>query len=302
MPKDVYTMADLRDWPAATAGEEPPLRLAVIGDPVSHSKSPPMHNAALRACGIPAAYTRLHIRPEELAEALRLLPKAGFIGVNITLPHKVAALALVDEAHPAARRTNAINTIIVQGERLAGRSTDGAGFVRAIRAEFAREVRDLRVMIFGAGGGAGRAIAVQCALERCEGLVLVNRTFSRSEALALELWRDLGEGCVRALPWDEEALERELPEVDLIVNATPMGMSSGNAQNASAVPSRLLRPGHLVYDTVYTSARTPLLLAAESAGARVANGMSMLLHQGALSFEHWFHREAPVDVMRAALL
>ncbi|HEX4084360.1 MAG TPA: shikimate dehydrogenase [Chthoniobacteraceae bacterium] len=311
MPKDVYTLADLRGWPAATAGETPPIRLSVFGDPVAHSRSPQMHNAALKAAGIDAAYTRLHILPEELGEALRLLPQRNFIGTNITIPHKAAALALMDEVDPQARRAGGVNTVLVDGERLIGFSTDGPGLVRAIRGDFGVDLRDMRVLILGAGGGAGRAIAVQCAAEKCERLVLVNRTFERAQSLAAELAPDFTEPRVfgpmmriEAIPWDPEAIARQMANIDLVINATPLGMASAPAEyrRLSPVSAALLRPHHLVYDTVYTAGRTPLLMAAEEAGARFANGLSMLLHQGALSFELWFGRPAPLDVMRAALL
>jgi shikimate dehydrogenase len=134
--KDVYTIEDLRDWPAATADEKPPLRLAVLGDPVAHSASPQMHNAALEAAGIDARYCRLHIRPEELAEAFQLLAKARFIGVNCTIPHKAAALQLVHEADDHARRIGVVNTVAFEGEQRIGFNTDGPGLARAVRAEF----------------------------------------------------------------------------------------------------------------------------------------------------------------------
>jgi shikimate dehydrogenase len=311
MPKDAYTLADLRGWPAATAGETPPIRLAVFGDPVAHSRSPQMHNPALQAAGIPAAYARLHILAEELPEALRLLPDRDFIGTNVTIPHKAAALALMDDADPQARRAGGVNTVVVDGRKLLGFSTDGPGLVRAIRADFGVDLRDLRVLILGAGGGAGRAIAVQCAIEGSARLVLVNRTFERARALAAELAPDFRETRVtgpmmriEAIPWNDAALARQLPHIDLVINATPLGMASAAPEfrRISPIPASLLRPTHLIYDTVYTSGRTPLLLAAAEAGARASDGLSMLLHQGALSFEIWFGRPAPLDVMRKALL
>jgi shikimate dehydrogenase len=307
MPKDVYTFADLRHWPA----EAPPIRLAVLGDPVAHSRSPQMHNAALAATGIPAAYVRLHILPEELPEALRLLPGRDFIGANVTIPHKPAALALMDDVDPQARRAGGVNTIVIDGGKLLGFSTDGPGLVRAIRSDFGVDLRDLRVLILGAGGGAGRAIAVQCAIEGSARLVLVNRTFERAQALAAELAPEFRETRVtgpmtrlEAVPWHDAALARQLPHIDLVINATPLGMASAPLEfrRISPIPVSLLRPTHLVYDTVYTSGRTPLLLAADEAGARASNGLSMLLHQGALSFEIWFSRPAPLDIMRNALL
>ncbi len=306
MNPDCYDFAALQHWREATAGEAPPLRLSVFGDPVAHSASPPMHNAALAKCGIDARYTRIRIRPEELAAALRLLPVAGFIGTNLTLPHKTAALALLDSVDDHARKIGAVNTVVVEGEKLAGFNTDGPGFVRAVRAEFGVDVRDLRVLVLGAGGGAGRAISLQCAMEGCDRLVLVNRTFEKARLLAQELEpyfkRTRLVGPVQrleAVPWEDALLKRQLENIDLVINATSVGMKRTDAR---LLPSAILTPSLLIYDTIYTSSRTPLLLAADEVGARGANGLSMLLHQGALAFEIWFGREAPLEEMRAALL
>ena len=304
MPREVYTFSDLEKWRETTADQTPPLRLSVFGDPVAHSKSPQMHNAALEKCGIDARYTRLHIRPEELQGALRLLPGLNFIGTNLTIPHKTAALPLMDEVDEHARKIGAVNTVVVEGGRLLGFNTDGPGFLRAIRAEFSVDVRDLRVLVLGAGG-AGRAIAMQCALEGCERLALVNRTLSKAQALAKELDPHLRSAKLlgpvarlEAVPWDESALKFQLQHTDLVINATSVGMKR---TDAPLLPGSALAPHLMVYDTVCAAGRTPLLAAADEAGARGANGLSMLLHQGALSFEIWFNREAPLDVMRRAL-
>jgi len=303
--KEVYTLEDLRQWDAATAGEHPPIRLAVFGDPVAHSRSPQMHNAALEACGIAARYCRLHIRPGELAEALRLLPQAGFLGVNCTIPHKATTLDLVDEADEHARKIGVVNTVVVEGERLLGFNTDGPGLLRAVQAEFGVDLRDLRVMVLGAGGGAGRAIAAQCAIENCERLVLVNRTFEKARHLAQELEpffkgpRVFGPmRRLEAVPWEEHHLAAQLTNIDLVINATSCGMKR---TDPSVLPASILRANLLVYDTIYTAQNTPLMEDAQSVGARAANGKSMLLYQGALSFEIWFNRPAPVEVMRAAM-
>jgi shikimate dehydrogenase len=269
-----------------------------------------MHNAALEAAGIAARYGRLHVKGEELVEALGWMRKLDFIGTNVTIPHKAAVLALMDEVDPQARRAGGVNTVVVEGEKLIGFSTDGPGLVRAIRADFGVDLRDMRVMVLGAGGGAGRAIAVQCAIEGVARLVLVNRTFEKARALAEELTPAFRETRVKgpvarleATRWEEPALVRQLGHVDLIINATPLGMAaSRELGRVSPLPTAMLRPHHLVYDTVYTEGRTPLLMAADDAGARGSDGLSMLLYQGALSFEIWFGRPAPVEVMRAALM
>jgi shikimate dehydrogenase len=300
-----YALADLEKWHEATGDFDPPIRLGVFGDPVAHSLSPEMQNAALRACEIKMQYARFHIRANELRSALLFLRKLDFIGINLTVPHKLAAFAQVDDADESARRIGAINTIRLRDQELVGSSTDGEGFLRAIRTEFSIDLRDLRVLILGAGGGTGRAIAWQCALENCERLVLVNRTLEKASKLANGLGpfftgaRVLGPAArLEAIGWNETALRAQLAEIDLIVNATPLGM---NPSDPSPVPARLLAPHHMIFDCVYGPSKTALLRAAQQAGAHGVNGLSMLLHQGSLSFSIWFNRDAPIEAMRAAL-
>ena len=302
---DRYTLADLEHWSDVTRDIDPPVRLGVLGDPVAHSLSPQMQNAALGACDIHMQYARFHIRANELRSALLFLRRLHFIGVNLTVPHKIAAFTQIDEADESATRAGAVNTIRVRDEKLIGSNTDGEGFLRAIRTEFSIDLRDLRVMIIGAGGGTGRAIGWQCALENCERLVLVNRTLEKANALAEQLRpffsgpRVLGPTArIEAVAWDESAMRMQLADIDLIVNATPLGM---NPSDPAPVPARLLAPHQIVFDCVYGSSKTALLRAADEAGARGANGLSMLLYQGALSFSTWFNREAPTEAMRAAL-
>jgi len=301
-----YTLADLENWREATRDVDPPIRLGVFGDPVAHSLSPQMQNAALKHCKIDVQYAHFHIRANELRSALHFLRELDFIGINLTVPHKIAAFEQIDEADETATRAGAVNTIGLRDKKLIGSNTDGEGFLRAIRTEFSVDVRDLRVMVIGAGGGTGHAIAWQCGLENCERLVLVNRTAEKAIALVDSLRpffsgpRVLGPVArLEAVPWDEAALRAQLQDVDLIVNATPLGM---NPSDATPVPTRLLAPHHMVFDAVYGPSKTALVRAADEAGARAANGLSMLLHQGALSFSIWFDRDAPTDVMRAVLL
>ena len=300
-----YTLADLEKWSEVASDIDPPIRLGVFGDPVAYSLSPQMQNAALRACEIKAQYARFHIRANELRSALLFLRKLDFVGINLTVPHKIAASTQIDEADESATRAGAVNTIRVRDEKLIASNTDGEGFLRAIRTEFSIDLRDLRVMIIGAGGGTGRAIAWQCGLENCERLVLVNRTLEKANALTEQLRplfsgpRVLGPSArIEAVAWDESAMRTQLADIDLIVNATSLGM---NPNNPAPVPARLIAPHHIVFDCVYEPSKTALLRAAEEAGARGANGLSMLLYQGALSFSIWFNREAPIEAMRQAL-
>ncbi len=302
--RDLYALSHLRAWGDTAASVSPPIRLGVFGDPIAHSLSPQMQNAALREVKSEMQYARFQIRPNELKEALNLIRTAGFIGLNLTVPHKIAASAMIDEMDAEAKEIGAINTIAVRQGRLIGFNTDGVGFARAIRSEFSVDLRDLRVLLLGAGGAA-RAIAFQCARAECERLVIVNRDADKAKKLVAELQPRLGGPRVRgpaarleAVPWEEQALEFQLGHTDLVVNATSLGL---HPNDSSVFPSTLLQPHLMVYDTVYSPQRTPLIIAADQAGARAADGLSMLLHQGARAFEIWFEREAPLHVMRVAL-
>src|ERR1044072_5714309 len=293
-----YTLGDLEKGREVARDINPPIRLGVFGDPVAHSRSPEMQNAALRACEIEAQYVRFHIRPNELRSALRFLRNLDFVGVNLTVPHKATGFGQIDEADQSASRVGAVNTIRLCDKRLIGANTDGEGFLRAIRSEFSVDLRDLRVLIIGAGGGTGRAIAWQCALENCERLVLVNRTFEKANQLAESLRtffagpRVLGPAArLEVVPWDESAIRTQISDIDLIVNATPLGM---NLSDHAPIPGRLIAPYHMVFDCVYGPSKPALVRAAEQAGARSANGLPMLLYQGAESFSTWFNREPPI--------
>ena len=300
-----YTLGDLEKWSEIARDIDPPIRLGIFGDPVAHSLSPEMQNAALRGGEINAQYARFHIRSNELRSALRFLRNLALVGVNLTVPHKIAGFGQIDEADESASRVGAVNTICVVDKRLVGSNTDGEGFLRAVRSEFSVDLRDLRVLIIGAGGGTGRAIAWQCALENCERLVLVNRTLEKANALAERLRslfmeaRVLGPAArLEAVAWEESVVRMQLADIDLIVNATPLGM---NLTDPAPIPGRLIAPHHMVFDCVYGPSKTALLRAAERAGARSADGISMLVHQGALSFSIWFDRDPPIDAMRKAL-
>lgn len=266
-----------------------------------------MHDAALQACGISFRYCRLHVRSDELSAALKAIPECGFVGANLTIPHKASAIPMLNRIDASAEVIGAVNTVAVRDGKLTGYNTDGPGLVRAIREAFGVELKDLRVVILGAGGGAGRAIAIQCALEGCARIVLCNRTTEKVTGLRADAERASGlksrvEVCGLDLSTEgarEELGKKLLYDADLMINCTSVGMQAGEP---SPVPPELLPAQLLVYDTIYTAAMTPLMVAAAAAGARSANGLSMLLHQGALAFQIWFERDAPVETMRAALM
>ena len=287
------------NWNAVSGRFTPPARLAVIGDPIGHSRSPQMHNPALQACGIAAQYIRVQVPVGRVAEAFRQFAKCGFLGVNITIPHKFEALDAVDVLDPLARQLGAVNTLAIREGRLHGYNSDGPGFLRSVKEAFGADIKDLRVLILGAGGGAGRAVAVQSALSGCQKLLLVNRSQAKAETVAEEI-RSLG-CCPDAMvvPWDDGALGEALANIDLIVNATSLGMKPADAK---LLPADVLCSRHLVFDMVYrASGETQLLADARQAGAKTVDGLTLLLHQGAISFEHWFDRPAPLNVMRDGL-
>ena len=303
--KDVYTLDDLASRAALDEGSEHPARLAVLGSPVAHSLSPQLHQAALDEIGSGSRYIRLEVPAGEVAGALDRLHELNFIGANITVPHKFEALAAADEVDGAATILGAANTILFDDDRKLALNTDGPGFVRAIHEEFLVDVKDLRIMVVGAGGGAGQAIAAQCAQEGCEKLVLVNRSVGKAEELAARLSpcfeseRLEGPGeRLKVFSLDSPDLMVESGQIDLIINTTSVGLRQ---TDPSPLPSACLQPHHLVYDTIYNPARTRLLSEASQVGARVANGYSLLLYQGALSFELWFPGQQPLETMRTSL-
>lgn len=270
--------------------KDPDLRLLVMGDPIDHSLSPPMHNAALEFLHLPWLYGRLRVRPEDLGEAFQILRQQDFIGWNLTLPHKLAAVDLLDGLDPLAQRLRAVNTVVNRSGRLFGFNTDGKGLVAGIEEAFGCSVPSVRVALLGAGGGAGHAAARYLAELNVPGLVLLNRTVAKAERLASEL-ADHSQSEVRAEPW--EMLPNVCRDVDLIVNASTVGPTP------EALKS--LEPRHLVFDMVYGPQETPLVHFARKKGARSADGLLMLLHQGVYAFEIWFGKPAPADLMRKAL-
>jgi len=304
MPQ-TYTLDDLADRALLDAGHAKPARLAVIGSPVAHSASPAMHQAALDERKLDVRYIRVEVAPGEVTEAFRRMAALDFIGANVTVPHKFEALSACHEISQTAQALGAVNTVSFDGGRFRGDNTDGPGFVRAIREDFGVDLSALRVLIVGAGGGAGKAISTQCAREGCKKLVLVNRSVEKVRELAAVLRpffqsdRLEGPGSrLVALGLDDPRLREEAAGSDLLVNLSSLGLKHGDP---SPLPEYCFKPYHLVYDSIYQPPRTRFLKAAAEAGARVANGSSLLIHQGALAFEIWFPLDASLRAMRRGL-
>jgi shikimate dehydrogenase len=255
-------------------------RLAgVMGWPIAHSRSPALHGYWLAEHGIDGAYVPLPVRPETLPQALRALPLLGFAGCNLTIPHKVAALDLVDEIDPSARRAGAVNTVVVAAEgRLAGRNTDMFAFLEALRAAQAGwSALAGPAAVLGAGGGA-RAVVAALIDAGAPEVRLVNRTPERATALASEVG-----GPVLVMPWERRV--EALAGAALLVNATSLGMTGQPALDLAL--DRLPRTA-VVNDIVYAPLETPLLAAARARGNVAVDGLDMLLHQARPGFAAWF--------------
>lgn len=296
--KEVYTLEDLVSRDLLDAGADKPARLAVIGQPIAHSASPRMHQAAMDAVGIAARYIRLEVEPGQVAQAFARMRALGFIGCNATVPHKVDAMVACDEVHPDARMLGAVNTVRFDTDATRGYNTDGPGFERAVEEEFGVRFGSLKVCIVGAGGGAGGAIATQACLSGVRELVLVNRTVAKVEILAKRLEESFPDTGIVISALDDPFLMDRCLGCDLIVNTSSVGLKAGDP---SILHADCLKSSHLVYDTIYQPAVTPLLALAIHEGSRTANGFSMLIQQGALAFQHWFPGKEPLAVMKKAM-
>ena len=295
--KEVYTLEDLKSRNLLDAGCNLPARLAVIGHPIAHSASPKLHQAALDELGKNLRYIRLDIEPGQVGEAFSRMRALGFIGCNVTVPHKLEAMAFC-EVHPDAVALGAVNTIRFDEHVTRGFNTDGPGFARAIHEDFGVNLGSLKIAIAGAGGGAGQAIATQACMEGVGKLVLINRTAEKLKPLAEKLEALFPDIDIVLLTFEEGLLFEYCLGCDLIVNTSSVGLKS---DDPPILYSLCLKSSHFVYDTIYQPPVTALLALANREGCRTANGLSMLIHQGALAFQHWFPGTEPLPVMKASM-
>jgi shikimate dehydrogenase len=263
----------------------------VIGYPIGHSFSPIMHTAAFRALRLDALYEPFEVPPRFLAPILRGLTLAGVDGLNVTVPLKEAVLPLLDRVDPDARAIGAVNTILIKNRRMTGYNTDGIGLRTALK-ELGWRPRPACTVILGAGGAA-RAVAWELSRIKGSCLTIANRHLARAQRLTRWLSRARPRVCVKAVPLKDVRVE----DADLVVNATTVGM---RASDGLLIDPARLRQGTLVYDLVYHR-QTRLVQAARRRGCVAANGLSMLLYQGAASLRLWLHRTPPIDAMRRAL-
>ncbi|MDH3654531.1 MAG: shikimate dehydrogenase [Myxococcales bacterium] len=275
-----------------------PIRLGIFGWPVAHSKSPQMHESAAQALGIALRYERFEVAPEGLAEAVRAKHAAGIDGYNLTVPHKVAIMSLVDEVAPAARAIGAVNTVVRRGGRYLGDNTDAPGFVRSLE-DAGVQLSGASVVVLGAGGAA-RAAVVGLADAGAAEIRVLSRRPEQSKALCRSLADAVG--CnLEAAPLGEAG--RYFGGASLLVQATSATLESNpDAQAfADSLPIEALPEGAAVVDMVYKPLETTLLARANARGLPTIDGLGMLLHQGAIAFEMWTGFAPPLDVMRSAL-
>lgn len=263
----------------------------VLGDPVEHSLSPAMHNAAFAACGLPHLYLRHRVTPAELPAALADARRLGMGGLNLTVPLKETVLPLLDAMTPAARRIGAANTLVLRGRRVVGDNTDGRGFVRSLRG--AVRVRGAVAVVIGAGGSA-RAVGSALLDAGAARVNILNRTSARADELAARLDRP---DAVAVFPLRMLETGAVLEDASLVVNTTSVGLTG------AALPTRFAAAPRacLFVDLLYGPTPTPWRRAAARAGRPTLDGAGMLLHQGALAFEAWTDRPAPLAAMTRAL-
>jgi shikimate dehydrogenase len=283
---------------AQAASGAKPARLAVLGKPVSHSASPQLHQPALDALGIDSTYIRLEVEPGNINKAFAMMMELGFIGCNVTVPHKLEAMEACTAVSDQARILGAVNTVVFEKGSTVGYNTDGPGFSEAIHDSFGLNLAKTSTLILGAGGGAGQAIATQCALGKPAELTLVNRSIAKIESLAHRL-RAISPGTeITTLEFGDMLLRSKCRDANLIVQTTSLGMKEGDPE---VIPESYFTSQNCVYDTIYQPAETAFLASARRAGCRTDNGLSLLIHQGAIAFQHWFPGTTPLPCMLQAM-
>jgi shikimate dehydrogenase len=268
----------------------------VIGDPVEHSLSPVMHNAAFKELNLDFVYLAFTVRKDELRTAIAGARSLQVHGLNVTMPHKTAIMKHLDEIDPTAKSIGAINTVLNAEGKLIGYITDGVGAIKALK-ENSVSLEGKKLLLLGAGGAA-KAIAFH-ATQEVEELKILNRTAQKAKELAEALHKKFDKK-VSGNSLLSETIKKELEDTDILVNATSVGMHPN--VNQSLVDSTWLRPDLCVMDIIYNPLETKLAKDAKSVGAKVISGIEMLVYQGAASFEIWTNHQAPVKAMKEAIL
>lgn len=270
--------------------------LGLIGHPVEHSLSAPMHNSAFKYLNLDYRYNLFNVKENELELAINGAKALGFKGFNITIPYKETVIPFLDEISSDAKRIGAVNTIKFENNKILGYNTDGIGAVKAIEEK--RNLKGKKIVITGAGG-ASKAIAYNLCLKKIDELIILNRNIKRAEELSKNLKHNFKDKKISYGSLD--ALEEELQSAEIFIDTTPVGLSPNDKEKAIA-SSEILHPDLLVNDIIYTPLESSLLKEAKKADAETLSGLKMLVYQGAESFKIWTKKEAPKDIMEVAVL
>jgi shikimate dehydrogenase len=269
---------------------------AVLGHPIGHTLSPVMHNASMQALGFDGIYLALDVHPDQLMDVLPAMAKMGFAGVNLTVPHKEIAFRGLEKLDESAKLLGAANTVAFVEGGMVGHNTDGYGFLKALEEAFGTTVQDDSVFVLGCGG-AGRATALMAAKEGAKALVLADIDAERVQRLEDEI-KSLTPSVEIIQALDDAGKIELCRDCDLVVQASPVGMKKGDP---SLLPPEAFRDGQRAFDLIYMYPETAILTTAREAGAQIANGLGMLLHQGARAFEIWTGVEPSIPAMRKSL-
>jgi len=266
----------------------------VIGDPIAHTMSPAIHNAAFRALGLDYAYVPFHVKPDYLEQAIMAMRALNITGLNVTIPHKVHVIPFLDKLDDLTEKIGAVNTIVNSDGKLKGYNTDATGFLQTL-ADNHVDIKGKRIVVLGAGG-ASRAVSISLA-EKGASLIILNRLLELEWAFELtEHISSLFEIDVEALELTHDNLKNAIAEADILINTTSVGMHPDST--SSPIDADLLKPDLVVFDAVYNPLKTRLLADAEATGARTISGIDMLVWQGAHAFEKWTGSKAPVEIMK----
>ncbi len=270
----------------------------IFGHPVNHSLSPEMHNAAFQALRLDCVYLAFDIHPKDIESAARAIRSMGISGINVTIPHKESITFFLDEISPEASLTGAVNTVKNLDGKLTGYNTDVCGFLRAIKEDLGFHPKGLSAAVVGAGGAA-RAVLSSLCMNEAHQIYVINRTLDKAKRLASEFKKGFKDTMVQAVSLDDkDEIKGILSRSSLLVNATSAGMKGAPSME---LPLESLPKDAVVYDLVYDPRETGLIKTSRELGLKASGGMSMLLYQGAESFEIWTGKEAPIGVMKKAL-
>lgn len=269
----------------------------IIGDPVSHSLSPAMHNKAFKKLKISASYLLFHVKPQQLKTFFKEAKSKQIRGFNVTVPHKEKCIPFLRTLSPEARHIGAVNTVLLKNGEWHGHNTDGRGYLKSLETEMRIQLKNKHIVLLGAGGAA-RAVLYVVAQKKPRHISVINRTLDKAVELTEEFSKKFPHTHFEALPFEPEAFALAFPDAHLLINTTSLGLKGTRLQ----LPLSKLPPYTIVSDLVYRPLKTALLKKAEKLKLKTHTGIGMLLYQGALAFELWTHRKAPIPEMKKALL